>query len=194
MTVMTTSLSNPNNESFWKEVYEKHFAAVRNFISQLCKDEDAAYDLAMESYLSMKKSCSRNEIPENARSYWFVAAKKECYKFISRKRSLLQYDAADPESMANKYQEVLVLDRQLQQEEFLQKILKKLTKHDRKLIIMRHLQEWSIPRIAEEMTLTEAATRVAIHRAFEKLQLHAPGLVIHYELFTLLWFLLTQIL
>jgi hypothetical protein len=55
-------------------------------------------------------------------------------------------------------------------EPVLDQTLNEMRRKDRTILILRYLQEWSLPRIADELRLTPAATRQRLSRALRHLR------------------------
>ena len=139
---------------------------VRRFASRLCPSIEAL-DAAQEALLILATQIGALKSSQALASWCFQVVKRQCGKVFSRmtRESALAWDLGvlgEHEDVPDR--EMLLAD--------LGRVLAVLPPQDRKILVLRDLQEVSIKDSAAHLKISEAAVKSRLHRARVLLRQH----------------------
>jgi RNA polymerase sigma-70 factor (ECF subfamily) len=148
------------------ELVRRYQPLVRAAAQRQVSDAHLAQDITQSTMMTLMRKARRIR-PGTPLGPWLL-----------RVTYYLATDALRDESTRRKHERVAAQQRQESSETspwrslepILDQTLNGMRPKDRTILILRYLQEWSLPRIADELRLTPTATRQRLSRALHRLR------------------------
>lgn len=159
------------------EVYDFYVIKIFRFIYLKTSSKETAEDITSEVFLRSWKYLSGTEVDGETLKFdkvgplLYKIARNLVIDFYRKKKSqnLVEIDETLRNNLPD-YNQDIIADISLKQEiEILKKSLEKLKDEYREIIILRHVEDLSMPEIAEITGKSEGTVRVLLHRAIKSL-------------------------
>ncbi len=149
-------------------IYEIFFHKIYKFIYYRVSHKETAEDLTEEVFIKIFDKISATKNPDSLEAWIYqIARNKVIDHYRSQKSSVNLEDVADLPDLENNIVDTLQLTQESQQ---IKKLLKELNKDEQKILSLKFFEDLDNPVIAALLNKSEAAVRVAQHRALSKLK------------------------
>jgi RNA polymerase sigma factor (sigma-70 family) len=145
-------------------LFRHAYGDVRALCARMTLDDDAADDLAQETFLRVLRYAKGFRAEARFSTWVFRIARNVCNRHLNhasrgRKRALVnvQPAGADP-------------PRDAERIELLRHALTQLPQRDREVVVLSRLRDLSYRELAGVLECTEATARVRVHRALRRLR------------------------
>jgi RNA polymerase sigma factor (sigma-70 family) len=145
-------------------LFRHAYADVRTLCVRMTLDDDAADDLAQETFLRVLRYAKGFRGEARFSTWVFRIARNVCNRHLkhvsrSRNRALMKVEpeSADP-------------PRDRERVELLRHALTQLPHQDREVVVLSRLRDLSYRELAGVLECTEATARVRVHRALRRLR------------------------
>lgn len=161
-------MSEHNTHNSFLEAYEMYADDIFRFCMSKTSNRDDALDITQETFAKTWEYLENDNTVDNIRAFLYRVARNRIYDFYRKKKSE-SLDAAQEEGYefeSDDHERMVATSNA----RFSMKILQKLEDTDRELLIMRFIDELSIPEIADITNQKENTVSVQVHRALKKAQ------------------------
>jgi len=161
------------DERAFRELLDRHQAAVYGFAFSLLKDHQEAEDIAQETFLRLYRTAGSQTFQACVRSYLFRIAKNLCIDAIRKKRPALMDElpeTADPATPFNDLDSAESMKR-------LRDAVFDLPTNQHTAIVLRHEQGMNYKEIADTLGVSVSAVESLLVRARRTLRERLPDLL-----------------
>jgi len=163
------------DKDLFADVYDNYVVRIFRFLYLKTSSKEVAEDLTSEVFLKSWRYLRKNEKKEGFKldkigSFLYKIARNILIDFYRAKRETVEINAEIREKLPDLSQDI-ISDLAVKQEvEELMAVLSEMRDEYKEAIILRYVEELSIPEVAEVMEKNEGATRVLLHRAVKSLE------------------------
>lgn len=155
------------NQRKFEQFYQLNIDRIYRFVFFRVQSTEVAEDLTSEIFMKALKAFDRYDEEKSKAAWIYTIARNHLANYYRDKK-----DAVDIEEVAfglvgedGREEMAKASDRML-----LAKALDDLTLEDRRLVTLKHLEGYSYKEMAEILDKSDAALKVATHRAMKKLK------------------------
>lgn len=154
----------------FKQLFQKHYAHLRNFIYYKSGDRDLAEDIVQEAYVKVWDR--REEIhPETAKTYLYTTANNMMLNHIKHGKVVLNFTSQYKSEYEHAHAEAP--DFTLQMKEFdaqLQAAVNEIPEKSREVFLMNRIDGLTYQEISERLSLSVKAVEKRMSKALEVLR------------------------
>lgn len=158
----------------FSKIYDEHIKKIYRFVYLKVSSEEIAQDIASEAFLRAWDKFKAGEEIKNMQAFLYQVARNlivDHYREKAKVRTISsqEYQIPDPR---------MAVATEAQVESDMSQVrlaLSEINEDYQDLIILRYLDQLSIPEIAEISGKSEGAVRVSLHRAMQDLKKHLEG-------------------
>ena len=143
------------------ELYDRHYPLIYNRCLQLCKDEDAAFDLTQEIMLKAFDHLDDFRGDSQFKTWIFTIATRHCYSFLHKKTPSLVVSDQLADNLAD--------DTDSDQQNIMLALINRLPQEERTLLLRKYEAGVSIEDLQKELNLSASAIKMRLKRSREKL-------------------------
>ncbi len=159
----------------FKPLYERYYGKIFGFLYKRVNDEQAAADLASQTFLNALLNLKKYEFRGLSFSAWLyrIAVNLSTDYFRQNKKDRALY--MDPERTSDLFLEMVETSEHEEENPILElklpMVLKALSPKELELVELRFFEEMSFKEIAFVMNLTEGNARTKTHRVLRKMKM-----------------------
>lgn len=152
----------------FKEKYMPYHKKMFRIACRLLEDNDDAEDVVQEAYIKLWNKRDELGYIENVESYCVVMLRNLCLDFL---RSKNRHNMQSTEDVVVPEEKILIDEIENTDEiNHIKMLIEQLPEQQRKILKLRHFDEYSNEEIEEIMGLTSVNTRVLLSRARKKIK------------------------
>jgi len=161
-------------ESWFKEVFDKNYEYIRNYLFYLSGDVKLAEDLVQDVFLQLweKRESIKNE---TVRAFLFTIARNSFLKSLRRNKYDLKFQSTYFEQVEKESPQFLLELKEF--DEKLQKTISGLPEKCRIVYLMSRIDEMTYPQIAESLKVSVKAIEKQMSKALSILRKELGGKV-----------------
>jgi RNA polymerase sigma-70 factor (ECF subfamily) len=153
---------------------QKHQQRVFSLIYHLVRRRDEVEDLAQEIFIKAFRAIRSYNFQSSFATWLSRIATNHCYDFLRHERAsrvsfywqMGENSQQELESNAESQPEqVLDHEEQIVLKDLVDKLLARAPENDRKILMLKELQDYSVEEIAEILNLKPTTVKVRLHRA-----------------------------
>ncbi len=152
----------------FKEKYMPYHQKMFRIACRLLEDNNDAEDIVQEAYIKLWTKRDELSYVENTESYCVVLLRNLCLDFLKVRD---KHRAQSVEEIPVPEEKILIDEiEKLDEAGYIKTIVNQLPEQQRKVIKLRHFDDYSNEEIEEIMGLTSVNTRVLLSRARKKIK------------------------
>ena len=158
-----------NTIQLFEELYRKHATAIFRFVFIRVSDRATAQDITAETFLHLLKIIKKQTRIENPKALLYFIARGLIVDYYRKNKKTLPIEVAENQTDLSQAD----LDKQMDEKQELAIIYAKVKrlKHEyQEVILLRFVEDLTIPEIASVIQKKENAVRVLLHRALQSLK------------------------
>ncbi len=157
---------------------QKHQQRVFSLVYHLVRKRDEVEDLCQEIFLKAFRAIRSYNFQSSFATWLSRIATNHCYDFLRHERaSRVSFywqmgEESQQELEANAQsqpEESLDHEEQLALKDLVEKLLARAPENDRKILLLKELQDYSVEEIAETLNLKPTTVKVRLHRARKRM-------------------------
>lgn len=157
---------------------QKHQQRVFSLVYHLVRRRDEVEDLAQEIFIKAFRAIRSYNFQSSFATWLSRIATNHCYDFLRHERaSRVSFywqmgENSQRELEANaesKPEHVLDHEEQTVLKDLVDKLLERAPENDRKILLLKELQDYSVEEIAEILNLKSTTVKVRLHRARKRM-------------------------
>jgi RNA polymerase sigma-70 factor (ECF subfamily) len=157
---------------------QKHQQRVFSLIYHLVRRRDEVEDLAQEIFIKAFRAIRSYNFQSSFATWLSRIATNHCYDFLRHERAsrvsfywqMGENSQQELESNAESQPEqVLDHEEQIVLKDLVDKLLARAPENDRKILMLKELQDYSVEEIAEILNLKPTTVKVRLHRARKRM-------------------------
>lgn len=154
-------------ERTYKELFESHSTAVRNFIYYKSGQLELAEDIMHDSFIKLWENCA-DIIFDKAKSYLCTVAKRLFLNHIEHKKVVLKFEKKDVTTASKDTPEAVLRAKEFQQA--LELAISKLPEGQREVFLMNRIDKLPFKMIAEQLGVSQKAIEKRMSNALRFLK------------------------
>ena len=166
-----------NEKTKFKEIYEKHWLEIKRFIYvETGRDASLTEDIFQNTWMNVYTYISTLRDESSTRAWLYTIAKNETKRYFHRNKTRILSDINT--NADDLYEEVEDAESSdypdtLANEDFLAKILSRLSYEDQQLILLHYYYDLPINEMAEMYEVNYNTLKSSVRRALLKLRQYA---------------------
>ncbi|MGQ8338044.1 RNA polymerase sigma factor [Sunxiuqinia sp. A32] len=161
-------MSEIKDKTWFEEIFDKHYEAVRNYLYYMCGDMKLSEDLGQDVFLTLWEN--KNKLREETlRAFLFTIARNRYFKHHRRKSVNLKFSNSLIGSEDKEYESPEYLVQVKEFDEKLQNAISKLPERSRTIFLMNRLDDLSYRQISENLNISVKAVEKQMTKAIRLL-------------------------
>ena len=157
---------------------QKHQQRVFSLVYHLVRRRDEVEDLAQEIFIKAFRGIRSYNFQSSFATWLSRIAQNHCYDFLRHERAsrvsfywqMGENSQQELETNAEKQTERLLdQEEQIVLKDLVSKLLERAPENDRKILLLKELQDYSVEEIAEILDLKPTTVKVRLHRARKRM-------------------------
>ncbi|MBI3665059.1 MAG: sigma-70 family RNA polymerase sigma factor [Acidobacteria bacterium] len=165
------------DEMAFREILERHQSKVFSIIYGIVRHRNDAEDIAQQVFTKVYFSIGRFDLRSSLLTWIYKITVNECYDYLRKQRvRRLVYESDMNEEEARRLENaeaprnrLPAADAQLEQRDYLLKLLMKVPEEERMLLIEKEVEGKTVEELAAATGLNENTIKVKLFRARQKL-------------------------
>jgi RNA polymerase sigma-70 factor (ECF subfamily) len=155
------------NKEWFRDVFDKYFEYIRNYLYYLSGDEMLTEDLAQDVFLQLWEN--RQKVKEETiKQFLFTIARNSFLKNYRRKKTDFKFKSSYLERIENESPEFILEVKEV--DEKLQKVLSSLSDKSRVVFLMHRMDDLTYSQIAESLGVSVKAVEKQMSKALAVLR------------------------
>jgi len=156
------------DKTWFEEIFDTHYDAVRNYLFYMCGDMKLAEDLGQDVFLTLWEN--KDKLREDTlRAFLFTIARNRYFKHHRRKSVNLKFHNSLIGSEDKEYQSPDYLVEVKEFDEKLQNAISNLPERSRTIFLMNRLDDLSYRQISEHLKISVKAVEKQMTKAIRLL-------------------------
>ena len=151
----------------YAELVRRYQNRYARYATQLLGSADDAEDAVQDAFVRAYDQLAQCRDPDNFAGWFFLILRNRCFAQRRRIRRHSDLDAVPALPAVDTVEAPL---EQAERRQALQQALKRLTKEQREVFVLKHVEELSYEEIADRIGTTVAALKMRMHRAYDRLR------------------------
>lgn len=151
----------------FKDVFDRYYDSIRNFLYYKSGDRNLAEDLTQESFLILWKK-RENIDPDKVKSYLYTIANNLFLNEVKHQKVVLKFQQQKPQHIVKQTPQFLMEEQEFQH--LLEKAIADLPEKNRIVFLMNRIEKLTYREIAERLELSVKAVEKRMHKALISLR------------------------
>ena len=164
---MNKDSGHKSDEMTFKEVFDRYYESIRNFLYYKSGDKNLAEDLTQESFLILWKK-RENIDPDKVKSYLYTIANNLFLNEVKHQKVVLKFQQQKPQHIVKQTPQFLMEEQEFQHQ--LEKAIADLPEKNRIVFLMNRIEKLTYREIAERLGLSVKAVEKRMHKALLSLR------------------------
>ena len=161
-------------EEIFKQLYDKYFNKVYNFLLSRTNSQNDTEDLVQEIFLGIWKGMDSLDGKSNINAWVFQISRNKFNDFLRRKYKIdykkVDLDFLELDNLADDFEKFEDDSYANEVHKKAVELISKLEKNYREVLELRFLRNYKLAEIAKELGLSENNVKVIQYRAIKKLK------------------------
>ncbi len=152
---------------YYRQIYDTHGEALRNFMYYRCGDLEKAEDLAHEAFIRLWNNCVK-VLVEKAKSYLFTTAHRLFLNQVEHEKVVLQFEKTVTTQLNQQDPEFLMEEKEFKKQ--LEAAISNLPESQREVFLLHKIDKMSFQEIADIQEVSLSAVHKKMYKAMSKLR------------------------
>jgi RNA polymerase sigma factor (sigma-70 family) len=145
------------------ELYERYYKTVYSRCRQVCKDDEAAFDLSQEVMMKAYDHLSEFRGSSLFKTWIYTIASRHCFSYLHK--------AKPGQALTDSLSDTLSDEQEEDQHSLMLTLINKLPMEEKQLLLKKYETGTSIEELQKELNLSASAIKMRLKRSREKLNL-----------------------
>ena len=149
-------------DNAYKDLFDLHSKALRNFIYYKCGDIQQAEDIVQDAFIKLWDNCSKI-VFEKAKSFLYTVARNNFLNEVAHKKIVLQHQSNYKNDRTNESPEFLLEEKQFMEK--LERVIADLPEKLREVFLLSRIDKKKYAEIAEMLDISVKAVEKRMSQA-----------------------------